>query len=217
MRRSYFDRRMALPYLLLLALNVAGLVMAERRYVADPAHRDTVIMNAAWTVYSTMILVVAASVAWERRKLRSGACLRANLPATMWLESGRGIEYDRPIDGATVLLSRNSVTVKVDAALELPRGAPLVLLLGDGKLPCYIQALVAHSAGHRQHLFLPDLTEKQEEHLEGLMHSRRKALAIIAKRTAQRSTATEPAADLPSGATRSGHCTDRTVHAIPGG
>jgi cellulose synthase (UDP-forming) len=175
MRRSYFDRRMALPYLLLLALNVVGLVMAERRYIADPAHRDTVIMNAAWTVYSTMILVVAASVAWERRKLRSGACLRANLPATMWLESGRGIEYDRPIGGATVLLSRNSVTVKVDAALELPRGAPVVLLLGDGKLPCYIQALVAHSTGHRQHLFLPDLTEKQEKHLESLMHSRRKA------------------------------------------
>ena len=82
-RRSYFDRRIALPYLLLLALNVAGLVMAERRYVADPAHRDTVIMNAAWTIYSTMILSVAASVSVGEAELRSGACLRANVPATL--------------------------------------------------------------------------------------------------------------------------------------
>src|SRR5579863_3751829 len=85
LRRSYFNRRIALPYLILLALNVVGLVMAERRFVADPAHRDTIIMNAAWTMYSTMILLVAASVAWERRQLRSGACLRVSLPATLKL------------------------------------------------------------------------------------------------------------------------------------
>src|SRR6516225_8393352 len=67
--RSYFDRRIALPYLILLALNVTGLVMAEHRFVVDPGHRDTIIMNAAWTIYSTMILSVAASAAWERRRL----------------------------------------------------------------------------------------------------------------------------------------------------
>jgi len=175
MRRAYFDRRIALPYLLLLALNVAGLVMAERRYVADPAHRDTVIMNAAWTLYSTMILSVSASVAWERRKLRSGACLRVTLPATLWLESGRSPEYDRQISCATVSLSRNSVTVKLDASLELARGAPLLLVLGDASTSCTTPALVAHSAGRRQHLFLPDLTPEQEDRLERLMPSRRKA------------------------------------------
>jgi len=175
MRRAYFDRRIALPYLLLLGLNVAGLVMAERRYVADPAHRDTVIMNAAWTLYSTMILSVAASVAWERRKLRSGASLRVTLPATLWLESTRSPEYNRQIPGATISLSRNSVTMKLDASLELARGAPVLLVLGDARSPCTIPALVAHSAGRRQHLFLPDLAPEQEDGLERLMPSRRKA------------------------------------------
>jgi len=89
-RRSYFNRRIALPYLILLALNVAGLLMAERRFVADPAHRDTIIMNAAWTMYSTMILSVAASAAWERRRLRAGACLRARVPAWLKLEARHG-------------------------------------------------------------------------------------------------------------------------------
>ena len=175
MRRSYFDRRIALPYLLLLGVNVAGLVMAERRYVADPAHRDTVIMNAAWTAYSTMILAVAASVAWERRKLRSGASLRVRVPATLWFESGPSRKYDRQIAGATVSLSRNSVIVKLESSLQLARGAPLLLVLGEGRSPCEISALVAHSVGRQQHLFLPDLTQEQEAQLDGLMHFRRKA------------------------------------------
>lgn len=171
-RRSYFDRRIALPYLFLLALNVSGLVMAERRYVADPAHRDTVIMNAAWTIYSTMILAVAASVAWERRKLRSGASLRANVPVTLTLDDP--LERHRQIGGATVLLSRNSVTVRVDTSIELARGAPVLLRLGDGRSSCEIVALVAHSSGRRQNLFLPDLTAEQERHIERLVNLRRR-------------------------------------------
>ena len=165
-RRSYFDFRIALPYLLLLTLNVAGLVMAERRFVADPAHRDTVLMNAAWALYSAMILSVAASAAWERRKLRSGACLRARVPATLTLAG------NHEIDGTTVLLSRTSVTVKVDASVELARGMSILLSLGDGRSTCQIPALVAHSAGRHQHLFLQDLTEEQDYRIERLVRRR---------------------------------------------
>ena len=174
-RRSYFDLRIALPYLLLLALNVAGLVMAERRYVADPAHRDTVIMNAVWTLYSTMILSVAASVAWERRKLRSGAGSAANVPATLKIESDHRLESQRQFAGSTILLSPNSATVKVDKALQLARGASVRLVLGDRRWNCEVPALVAHSAGRSQHLFFPDLTEEQEQCIDSIMHSRRRA------------------------------------------
>jgi cellulose synthase (UDP-forming) len=168
-RRSYFDRRMAIPYLLLLAFNVTGLVMAERRYVADPVHRDTVMMNAVWCAYSTMILLVAASVAWEKRQLRSGACLRANVPTTLRF-SGEG-----SVDGDTILISRTSVTVKCDEPMELARGMSISLILGDRRSYCEVQALVAHSAGRRQHFFLPDLTDEQERQVERLVYSRRKA------------------------------------------
>ena len=47
---SYFDFRMALPLLILLALNIAGLFMAGRRWAVDPAHHDSLIMNIAWTI-----------------------------------------------------------------------------------------------------------------------------------------------------------------------
>jgi cellulose synthase (UDP-forming) len=168
LRRSYFDRRIALPYLILLAFNVAGLVMAERRFVADPVHRDTVIMNAAWCAYSTMILLVAASVAWERRQLRSGACVRAKVPAVLKVAS------DERVDGDTVLVSRTNVTVKFDEPLELARGMSISLVLGDRRAYCEVPALVAHSAGRRQHLFLPDLSDEQVHQIERLVYSRRR-------------------------------------------
>ena len=169
MRRSYFDRRIALPYLLLLAFNITGLVMAEHRFVLEPAHRDTVAMNAAWTVYNMMILSVAASVAWEKRKLRSGASLRMKLPASLRLAG------DRYVHGVTEFLSPTSVTVRFNKPVELARGASIVLLLGDGRRNCEIPALVAHSAGRHQHLFLQDLTERQENHIERLVYARRSA------------------------------------------
>ncbi len=191
-RRSYFDRRIALPYLVLLALNVAGLVMAERRFVADPAHRDTIIMNAAWAMYSAMILSVAASVAWERRRLRSGACLRTDVPAILTLEAHHSRQGHRQITGVTVLLSRRSATVKVEEPLELARGASVLLTLDDGKSRCEIPALVAHSAKKRQDLFLRELTDEQERHIESLMYSGGKSR--------QRLRATEPS--------------DRPVHSL---
>jgi cellulose synthase (UDP-forming) len=174
-RRSYFDRRIALPYLLLLALNVAGLVKAENRYFADPAHRDTVIMNGIWALYNTMILSVAASVALERRKLRSGAYVPARIPATLKAQGGHSLGSESSLNGATVHLSRDSVAVKLDEALELARGAPVLLALGEGRSESEFPALVAHSAGKRQDLFLLDLTPEQEEDIEDLLRSRRKA------------------------------------------
>ena len=172
-RRSYFDLRIALPFLFLLALNVAGLVNAEHRYIADPAHRDTVIMNAAWTAYSTMILCVAASVAWERRRLHLGTRLRPHVSATLRLE---GL---RQVAGGITELARSGATVKVEEPLELPLGAAVQLEVGDQGSHWRIPALVAHSAGQRQHLFFPDLTPEQRRCLFNQVRSRPSALRSI--------------------------------------
>lgn len=179
LRRSYFDRRIALPYLFLLALNVAGIVIGMQRYLADPAHRDAIAMNAAWALYNSMILSVAVSVAWERRKLRAGASLSVRVPATLKLVGYAVAMAESEIDGATIQLSRNSAAVKIGESAELPRGAPLLLTLGEGRLKCEIPALVAHSAGKFQHLFFPDLNRDQEEQLGDLVRSRRKAWRAV--------------------------------------
>ena len=57
--------------------------MAYQRYVTDPAHHDTVIMNAIWTFYNIVILSVAASVAREKRQRRSDVRVDVQVPVTL--------------------------------------------------------------------------------------------------------------------------------------
>lgn len=179
LRRSYFDLRIALPYLFLLALNVAGLVMGEHRYFTDPAHRDALIMNGAWALYNTMILAAAVSVAWERRKLRNGSLLRARVPATLRFEDESLSEFGDEFTGAAIRLSRDRACVKLKTALELARGSSVRVTMGKGIDRCEIRALVAHSAGRLQHLYFPDLTRYQEEEIADLLSSRRKARKLL--------------------------------------
>jgi cellulose synthase (UDP-forming) len=165
-RRSYFDRRIALPLLLLLMLNGAGLYKAHQRYVADPAHHDTVIMNSAWAVYNIVILAVAASVAWERRQRRSEVRVDLRVPFTLQTERGQRVV------GMTTQVSLRGASGKLDRSVRLARGTAVSLVLGTKESACQVQAIVAHSAGRRQHLLFPSLTLSQEEYLVNLVYSR---------------------------------------------
>jgi cellulose synthase (UDP-forming) len=165
-RHSYFDRRIALPFLLLLGLNIAGLVMAHRRYVTDPAHRDTVMMNAVWTIYNVVILSAAASVAYEKRQRRSHVRVEVRTPCTLITANGHRIT------GMTAQLSRGGAAARLDSSIRLGRGAPAVLVLEGNGSRCEILARVAHSAGRTQHLCFPDLPLAQEKHLVNLIYSR---------------------------------------------
>jgi cellulose synthase (UDP-forming) len=168
-RHSYFDRRIALPFLFLLMLNIAGLFMAERRYVTDPAHHDTVMMNAVWTIYNIMILSAAASVAWEKRQRRSHVRVEVRTPCTLITAKGQRIM------GMTAQLSRRGTGAVLDHSLQLPRGAPVVLLFDGNGSHCEILARVVNSSGRRQNLLFPELNFEQERYLVNLVYSRPEA------------------------------------------
>jgi cellulose synthase (UDP-forming) len=168
-RHSYFDRRIALPFLFLLAFNIAGLFMAERRYVTDPAHHDTLMMNTAWTIYNIVILSAAASVAWEKRQRRSQVRVDVRTPCTLITAKGHRIM------GMTAQLSRRGTGAVLDHSVQLPRGAPVVLVFDGNGSRCEILARVVQSAGRRQNLFFPELNLQQEQYLVNLVYSRPEA------------------------------------------
>jgi len=168
-RRSYFDRRIALPFLFLLALNISGLVMAERRLVSDPAHHDTVIMNTVWTVYNVVILSVAASVAWEKRQRRSQVRVNLSVPLTLIAANGERIV------GMTAQLSGRGAMARLARSVQFVRGAPVTVVFGSNASRCEIPARVVHSAKRHQHLFFPELSFWQEKYLVNLLYSRPEA------------------------------------------
>jgi cellulose synthase (UDP-forming) len=164
--RSYFDRRIALPYLLLLALNLTGLFMAGRKWVTDSAHHDTLVMNAAWTLYNVVILSVAASVAWERRQRR--AATRMDVQARVTLITASGQSYA----GAARQLSHGGVAVRLPQLVHLPEGTLVVAGFDNCGVRCDINAHVAQSSGRTQHVTFHSLDLQQEDYLTRLMFSR---------------------------------------------
>jgi len=169
-RRSFFDRRIALPFLLLMALNIFGLYKAGQRYFADPAHHDTVIMNSVWTLYNVMILSVAASVAWEKRQRRSQVRVELRVPFTLTVAGER-----QPITGTTAHVSLRGTGAKLDAPARFARGSGVTLTLDGLESQCDIPAVVVQSHGRRQHFFFPKLTLRQEQYLVNLVYSRPEA------------------------------------------
>jgi len=168
--RSYFDHRVALPFILLLGLNVAGLVVAHQRFVSDPAHHDTVIMNAIWTVYNIVILSVGASVARERRQRRSDVRVDVRVPLTLVLSDGRWVS------GVASQLSRHGTTGWLNAPLTSPMRAQVTLVLGARDSRCEIDARVVSVRGGREvHMLFPRLTTIQERFLVDAIYSRPEA------------------------------------------
>jgi cellulose synthase (UDP-forming) len=164
--RSHYDFRIALPLLILLALNIAGLFMAGHRWAVDPAHHDSLVMNVAWTTYNIIILSVAASIAWETRQRRSE--VRVDVPVQVTLLTANG----RRLAGAASQLSRGGVAVHLESQAGLPEGASVVAVLNHQGLPCEIAARVAHASGVTLRLAFSPPDRRQEGYLLGLIYSR---------------------------------------------
>lgn len=120
--RRYFDGRIAAPFLLLLAFNVAGILCAIPRFWQFPAssghwvlnllagmydghHAGTIVMNVAWACFNVVLLGVATAVAWESRQRRKSVRIAANLPAEISLPNGsvvHGVTSDVSMGGVMV-------------------------------------------------------------------------------------------------------------------
>ena len=167
--KSYFDRRIAWPFLLLLAINVAGLVMAGRRFVSDPYHHDTVIMNTVWTVYNIIILSVAASVAWERKQRRTLVRVNLRLPMMVTLPDGQRLA------GVTAQLSARGAMARLGQSLPLTRGTPVRLAFEGCPKDCEIVARVVKSSKRHLHLWFPQPSLEQEKFIVAQIYSRPEA------------------------------------------
>ena len=83
-QRTYFDWRLALPYLVLVLLNFIGVLIAIPRFLYWNAFEaETVIVNLVWTLFNLTLLGTVLGVASETRQIRRShridTCLAARL------------------------------------------------------------------------------------------------------------------------------------------
>jgi cellulose synthase (UDP-forming) len=181
--RGFFDKRIAQPFLLLIAMNLIGVLCAIPRYfqfhsngtnrilnylagMYDGHHVGTIVMNLVWAFFNLTILGVATAVAWESRQRRQAVRVPMSVPADVQLVNGtiiQGVTSDMSSGGLMVRMERDFIASPGDAIkLTLP------VLDGKATLP----ATLIEINGTSFRAQFDSLTLQEEETLTMVLYSR---------------------------------------------
>jgi cellulose synthase (UDP-forming) len=101
----FFDARIAAPYLLLVAANLAALGAAGWRLAGGTTELDALGINVAWALHNLVILAATLAAACERREVRASPRVAARVPVRLRLGDGTvaaGETEDVGRDGARI-------------------------------------------------------------------------------------------------------------------
>ena len=181
--KSFFDSRIAQPFLLMMSLNLLGMLAAFPRYfhvpgaglpfplnllanMYDPNHLGTILMNLVWTCFNMIILGVSVGVAWEGQQRRQTVRVTMEVPGQVVLPNGTIIH------GVTADMSSGGVMMRVERDLGVEPGQPIQLIFpvldGDATLP----ATVVYAQGSILRAQYDPLTLQEEEALTMVLYSR---------------------------------------------
>ncbi len=181
--KTFFDTRIAQPFLMLIGLNVLGLLAAIPRFLQFPGatwiwplntfalmydgdHVGTIVMNLIWTCFNICILGCASACAMESQQRRQTVRINMAVPAKVMLPNG--VQYD----AVTSDMSSGGVALRLNHDLPLGPGDEIKLefpvLDGNTILP----ALVVGSAGGVLRAQFDALTLQQDEALTMVLYSR---------------------------------------------
>ena len=181
--KSFFDSRIAQPFLLMMSLNILGILAALPRYfhvpgaglpfplsflanMYDPNHLGTILMNLVWTCFNMIILGVCVGVAWEGQQRRQTVRVTMEVPGQVVLPNGTIVH------GVTADMSSGGVMMRVERELGVEAGQPIQLIFpvldGDATLP----ATVVEAQGSVLRAQYDPLTLQEEEALTMVLYSR---------------------------------------------
>ncbi len=172
--RTFFDARIAQPFIVLLAFNALGLLMVIPRFLHIPGlgwlwdgtHPGTIITNALWTTFNIVILSVCVAVAREARQTRQH--VRINFAAPVRILMGDG----RIVPGQTIDVSSGGLAMELLEGMHANTGDAMKVIFplrtGDAELP----ARVVNLANGVLRLQFDPLTVSEEEMLTMVLFSR---------------------------------------------
>ena len=166
-RRTFFDTRIAQPFLILLIFNLAGLLISIPRFIWwDSDHRGTVLMNVLWSCFNVIILGVTTAVARELRQLRTTVRIAIVTPVFAAAPDGRVVA------GETIDMSSGGTSIRFNEPLDLP---PLTELRLAFPMPAgnnELRATVVSVDGSVLRVKFDDLSIAEQEVLTMVLYSR---------------------------------------------
>ncbi len=165
-RRTFFDTRIAQPFLVLLIFNLIGLLIAIPRFIWwDADHRGTVLMNVLWCVFNVIILGVTTAVARELRQLRTTVRIALATAVIARMPDGREIA------GETIDLSSGGSSIRFGEALDLPPQTELRLAFPMPNGTSELRGNVVSSEGTVLRVKFEELSIAEQEVLTMVLYS----------------------------------------------
>jgi cellulose synthase (UDP-forming) len=166
-KKTFFDTKIAQPYLVLLLFNVAGLLIAiPRFFIWDSNRPGTVVMNAIWCVFNIVLLGVTTAVAREMRQLRTTVRVSIVTPVMVKLADGRLLEgetMDMSSGGIRIHFAESiGAVAQTGCKLQFPAPTP------ETELP----ATIVSMEGSVIRVHFEDLTIAEQEVLTMVLYSR---------------------------------------------
>ncbi|MGD0520655.1 MAG: UDP-forming cellulose synthase catalytic subunit [Terracidiphilus sp.] len=187
-KNTFFDARIAQPFIVLLALNLLGLLVAiPRFFIWDRDRPGTVFMNVLWCAFNVVVVGVCIAVAREMRQLRTSVRINVVTPVMARLPGGRPIAaetYDaltsaetrlpdvRPIPGETIDMSSGGTSIRFAEDLDLMPETLVMLSFPPPAPATELPATVVSSEGSVLRVRFDDLTIAEQEVLTMVLYSR---------------------------------------------
>ena len=166
-KHTFFDIRIAQPFLILLGFNLLGLLVAiPRFFIWDRDRPGTVIMNVLWCCFNVVILGVCAAAAREMRQLRTSVRISFATPVMARLPDGR------LISGETIDMSSGGTSIRFPEAVDLSPRTQVRLAFPPPAAPTDLVAAVVSSEGSELRVRFEDLTIAEQEVLTMVLYSR---------------------------------------------
>jgi len=167
-KRTFFDARIAQPFLIMLVLNLTGLLIAAplRFFIFDRDRPGTVIMNAVWCFFNIIILGVCTAVAREMKQLRTTVRIALVTPVVARMPDGR------LISGETIDMSSGGSSIRFAEPLDLPPDTPVHLAFPLPNVDTELPATVLSVEGAILRVNFHELTIAEQEVLTMVLYSR---------------------------------------------
>jgi cellulose synthase (UDP-forming) len=166
-KRTFFDSKIAQPFLILLVFNIAGLIVAiPRFFIWDRDRPGTVLMNVLWCLFNIIILGVCTAVARELRQLRTTVRINVASPLVVKFPDGQSVAAE------TIDISSGGTGIRLEEALDVMPQSQVRLAFPVPSVAIDLPATVVSSEGSVLRVCFEDLTIEEQEVLTIALYSR---------------------------------------------
>jgi cellulose synthase (UDP-forming) len=165
--KTFFDAKIAQPFLILLLFNFAGLAVAiPRMLVWDRDRPGTVVMNVVWCCFNIIILGVTTAVAREMKQLRTTVRISINTPVVLKTPDGRLVA------GETIDMSSGGTRVRFSEPMGAAGGMAVRLAFPLPSITTDLPGSVVAAIGNVVRVQFDELSIAEQEVLTMVLYSR---------------------------------------------